>query len=84
LSERAAAGFLPYDMLQLSALLFLTGGLENPFALLFLVPPTISATILSLRATLALGALTIACVTLLAFYHLPLPWHGVPPLRLPW
>lgn len=84
LSERAAAGFLAYDMLQLSALLFLTGGLENPFALLFLVPPTISATILSLRATLALGALTIACVTLLAFYHLPLPWHGVPPLRLPW
>jgi len=65
---------LAYDICQLAMLLFLTGGLENPFAFLFLVPVTISATSLSLRWTLWLSALASLFATLLAFYHLPLPW----------
>ena len=54
-SDRGAAAFLAYDILQLSWMLYLTGGLANPFSLLFLVPATISATILSLGSTVSLG-----------------------------
>lgn len=82
LTDRWATLLLAYDILQLAGLIFLTGGLQNPFALLFLVPVTISATILNLRSTVTLGALGMACISLLAFYHEPLPWpHG--DLRLP-
>ena len=38
LSDAAAVGFLGYDLIQLAALLYLTGGLQNPFALLFIGP----------------------------------------------
>src|SRR5579862_8159706 len=46
LGEREAAVFLGYDLLQLSLLLYLTGGLENPFAILILAPVTVAATVL--------------------------------------
>jgi len=78
LQNREAALYLAYDIVQLAALLFLTGGLTNPFALLFLVPVTISATVLRLHSTLWLGGVTIACVTVLANIHMPLPWPGAP------
>ena len=74
LTDRGAASYLGFDLLQLAALLYLTGGLTNPFSLLILVPVTISATILSLVSTVGLGALALACVTFLAFLHFPLPW----------
>ena len=74
---------LAYDVLQLAVLLYLTGGLENPFAFLFLVPVTISATSLPLKWTLWLGALAFVCATLLAVRHLPLPWAPGAPLVLP-
>ena len=74
LSNAKAALFLAYDVIQLAFLIALTGGLENPFAILFLVPASISATILGLRSTVALAALVIVCVTIVAFLHLPLPW----------
>lgn len=74
---------LAYDIVQLAGLLYLTGGLENPFAFLFLVPVTVSATSLPLRSTLALGALTFGCATALAFLHLPLPWPAGDALQLP-
>ncbi len=79
LSSRMAGLLLAYDTVQLAGLLYLTGGLQNPFAFLFLVPVTVSATSLPLRSTLALGTLSFGCATALAFYHLPLPWPpGVP------
>lgn len=74
LQPNHAAALLAYDVLQLAVLLFLTGGLQNPFAVLFLVPVTISATSLPLRWTASLGALALFCATFLAFRHLPLPW----------
>jgi two-component system, sensor histidine kinase RegB len=74
---------LAYDVLQLAVLLYLTGGLENPFAFLFLVPVTISATSLPLKWTLWLGALAFVCATILAGEHLPLPWNPQAPLVLP-
>ena len=72
LSERAAFAMLLFDITQLAALLFLTGGLNNPFALFFLAPVTISATALSLRSTLILAAAAIVMVSLLGGYHLSL------------
>ncbi|WP_417519936.1 ActS/PrrB/RegB family redox-sensitive histidine kinase [Minwuia sp.] len=82
LSNRGAALFLAYDLLQLSALLYMTGGLANPFSILILVPVTISATILSIGSTFILGAMALLFTSLLAFYHLPLPWSPEP-LTLP-
>lgn len=74
LADRAAAWFLAYDIGQLAVLLYLTGGLENPFALLLLAPVTVSATILSLRSTLILCAFSLFCIAVLAVWHMPLPW----------
>lgn len=82
-TARAAALLLGYDLLQLAGLLFLTGGLENPFAILFLVPVTISATSLPTRWTVGLGMLALACASLLAFVHRPLPWAVNEALILP-
>ena len=74
LPDRAAAIFLAYDVVQLSALLYLSGGLQNPFAVLLLAPVTVSATVLSRDNTIGLGVLALACVSVLAFLHEPLPW----------
>ncbi len=63
---------LLFDLIQLSFLLFLTGGLNNPFALLIVAPVTISATALTLRSTVILGIAATLLITGLAFFHLPL------------
>jgi two-component system sensor histidine kinase RegB len=78
-----AAALLALNILELAALLFFTGGLQNPFSFLFLAPVLISATALTTRLTLALGLLAIACATALGFVHMPLPWNGDEPLALP-
>ena len=71
-----------FDTVQLSALLYLTGGILNPFAILLLAPATISATVLSGRETAALVVLVAVLASILAFYHNPLPW-GENTLDLP-
>jgi two-component system sensor histidine kinase RegB len=76
LREGPATALLGFDILQLAALLYLTGGLQNPFAILFLAPVMISATALPPRHTLALGLLAAVLATLLAVLHWPLPWDG--------
>jgi len=78
LGDREAALYLAYDVLQLGVLLLLTGGLHNPFAILMLAPVTVSATVLSRRSVLGLSGLTVAAISVLAVYHLPLPWRDVP------
>ncbi len=65
-------------------LLFITGGLENPFAILLLVPVIVSATTLAPLPTLLLGVIVVAVATVLAISHLPLPWHTGEALSLPW
>jgi len=72
LSEYQVFLTLLFDLGQLALLLWLTGGLTNPFALLIVAPVTISATALSARATLVLGTLAMAAVTILALSHLKL------------
>ena len=79
-----SAALLALNIAELAALLFLTGGLQNPFSFLFLAPVLISATALTTRHTLVLGLLAIACATVLGFWHLPLPWDNEDPLTLPW
>lgn len=78
LGEWATALHLGFDILQLTAMLYLTGGLLNPFSLLYLVPVTISAAILSRRATFLLGFVAIVCTTFLAYQYQPLIWKGQP------
>ena len=78
-----AAWLLAFDIAVLAALMFLTGGLQNPFSFLFLGPVLISATALPPRMTQILAAFTIACATALVFVHYPLPWTSDDPLELP-
>ena len=83
LEAERAAWLLGFDIAELSALLFLTGGLQNPFAFLFLGPVLISATILPARVTVILASFAIACASVLVFLHYPLPWTDDDPLKLP-
>ena len=78
LGARDAALYLGYDILQLAVLLYLTGGLQNPFSILILAPATVAATILSRRAVIALSILAVAAISVLALRHLPLPWRAEP------
>jgi two-component system sensor histidine kinase RegB len=78
-----AAWLLGFDIAQLAALLYLTGGLENPFSYLLLGPVLISATVLPPRMTLLLGSFAMTCATLLIFFHYSLPWDSDDPLDLP-
>src|SRR5689334_24856942 len=78
-----AAALLALNIVELAALLFMTGGLQNPFSFLFLAPVLISATALALLMTIALGLVAVACASNLVFYHYPLPWDADDPLVLP-
>src|SRR5438874_2352485 len=78
-----AAALLALNIVELAGLLYLTGGLQNPFSFLFLAPVLISATALPIRLTIALGVLAVACAAALVFFHLPLPWDSDDPLVLP-
>jgi two-component system, sensor histidine kinase RegB len=83
LSEAEATVTLAFDLCQLGTLLYLSGGLANPFALLLLAPVTISASVLSLRATVLLGILASAIITALVLVHAPLTLASGEALILP-
>ncbi|MBC2836017.1 sensor histidine kinase RegB [Paragemmobacter straminiformis] len=83
LSELEAMLTLLFDLSQLSFLLYLTGGLTNPFALLILAPVTISASALELRTTLVLGALAILFTTIITLVNVPLRLANGVALRVP-
>ena len=83
LSEREATATLAFDIVQLALLLFLTGGLDNPFALLLLAPVVIAATALHLGSFIALGLLTIALITALSVWWVPLRMSDGTVLALP-
>ncbi len=76
LGDRGAALLLGFDMLQLGVLLYLTGGLANPFAILLLAPVTVAATILLRGPTIALTLLALALAGGLSVMRAPLPWTG--------
>lgn len=83
LEDLPASAMLGFDILQLSALLYLTGGIVNPFSMLLVAPIMISAVSLSGRITLFLTALMIAAVSGLTLDHFPLPWSPGQSLQLP-
>ncbi|SLN12146.1 Sensor histidine kinase RegB [Aquimixticola soesokkakensis] len=83
LPERAATLMLLFDLAQLCAMLYLTGGLHNPFALLILAPVTISATALRPQSTALIGGIAILFVTLLAAYYIPLHSLAGLPITMP-
>ena len=68
-----ASIFLIYDLIQLAALLYLTGGISNPFSILIIIPAIVSSTFLSMGTTIVLGILTIILLFCLSFFHYPLP-----------
>lgn len=72
LVEREVLLTLLFDLSQLALLVYLTGGLNNPFALLILAPVTVSAMTLQTRSTLLVGGLAVVVITALAWYHVPL------------
>ncbi len=74
LSNREAATYIAFDLLQLSTLLFFTGGLQNPFSALIIAPVMIAASVLPLRLSVLIGALAVACISVLGLYYMPLPW----------
>ena len=73
LSDRSAFIFLVIDILQLGALLYLTGGIINPFVIFLLIPSIFSSSNLSLRTNTLLVALTAITIVFLTFYHHDLP-----------
>ncbi|MDA7427642.1 ActS/PrrB/RegB family redox-sensitive histidine kinase [Primorskyibacter aestuariivivens] len=83
LSESENIMMVLFDLLQLSFLLYLTGGLHNPFSLLILGPVLISAAVLTTGPTIFIGIIAILLVSLLAVYHLPLRTEYGFILRIP-
>ena len=73
LKDSYSSFFLIYDLFQLSALLYLTGGISNPFSLLLIVPAIVSSTFLSMGTTMILGFITIILLCFLTFNSMPLP-----------
>ncbi len=74
-SVGTATALLAYDLLQLTVLLYLTGGLQNPFAMLLLAPVTVSAATLPAASTIMLGLIALAAAVLLIYFYWPLPWY---------
>ena len=78
-----AAGQLSFDVLQLGGLLFFTGGVVNPFALLLIAPVTLGAATLPSRQAVGVGALALAVTLGVAIWALPMPWAAGESLELP-
>ena len=68
--------FLFYDLIQLSVLLYLTGGITNPFSILLIVPAIVASTFLTLKSTINLSIMTVIVLIVLTVYNLPLPHYG--------
>jgi two-component system sensor histidine kinase RegB len=75
LSVTFATTLLAYDIIQLASLLYLTGGIENPFTMLIVAPVIVSAAMLPLSSTIGLGMLALGSTALLTYYAMPLPWY---------
>ncbi len=76
LSVGFATSLLAYDIVQLAVLLYLTGGIENPFTMLIVAPVTVSAATLPLLNTVFLGLLACVATAVISIWSLPLPWYS--------
>ena len=76
LSNFSSTLYLAYDLIQLAALVFFTGGITNPFVILLAIPAVVSSTFLSIRSTVNLSFITVISLLILTLYHFPLPSYG--------
>ena len=83
LKDLYASAFLTYDLIQLSILLYLTGGIFNPFSFLLIIPAIVSSTFLSMGTTIILGFITSLLILFISFFHLPLPGTDMNLLHFP-
>jgi two-component system sensor histidine kinase RegB len=77
LKDTYASFFLLYDLIQLSILLYLTGGILNPFSILLIIPAIVSSTFLSMGTTIILSAITSLLLFILTYLYLPLPGMNI-------
>jgi len=75
LSNTKSSVYLFYDVVQLGLLLFLTGGITNPFVILLIIPAIVSSTFLTLKSTINLSAVTIIILISITINHFPLPYY---------
>ncbi len=83
LKDLYASIFLVFDLIQLSILLYLTGGIFNPFCFLLIIPAIVSSTFLSMGTTIILGIITSVLLMVISFIHLPLPGEDMNLLHFP-
>ena len=83
LKDLYAVIFLIYDLIQLSFLLYLTGGIFNPFSFLLIIPAIVSSTFLSMGTTIILGFVTSLLLLVISFFYLPLPGEDMNLLHFP-
>ena len=83
LKDLYASIFLIYDLIQLSFLLYLTGGIFNPFSFLLIIPAIVSSTFLSMGTTIILGLVTSLLLLFISFVYLPLPGEDMNLLHFP-
>ena len=83
LKDTYASLFLLYDLIQLSILLYLTGGILNPFSFLLIIPAIVSSTFLSMGTTIILSVITSFMLFLLTHFYLPLPGMNVSTFIVP-
>lgn len=82
-SGRTVAALLGYDILQLAALLYLTGGIQNPFSVLLAVPVIVAATTQRVQEIVPLFLLALGAASVLVFFHLPMPWFDGEIFQMP-
>jgi two-component system, sensor histidine kinase RegB len=83
LSNIKSSLYLIYDLIQLSLLLFLTGGVTNPFIILLIIPAVVSSTFLTIKSTINLLIVTIIILVVLTIHYFPLPHLGESHFHVP-
>ena len=74
LLDKTAFLFLLIDILQLSCLIYLTGGIANPFSIFLIIPTIFSSSNLGFKSNLLLVSITILIIIFLTFFNQPLPY----------
>ena len=76
ISNSLSLSYLTYDILQLSFLFYLTGGITNPFIFLLIIPAVFSSQYLTIASSVILVLITISSISFLTFYYIELPHPG--------
>jgi two-component system sensor histidine kinase RegB len=83
LGEREVVAYLTFDTLQITTILYLTGGVQNPFCLWLIMQTMLASSSVRLSYASFIIGLVIACLTVLALWHAPLPWTETEGFQVP-